>query len=114
MQDGDATRRTYLANERTFLAWWRTGLTAVAVSLAIGKIAPDIADAETRWPYVTIGMGFALLAIGVFVYGLMRERAVAEAVRRGEYAALSTPVLVVLTGAAVLLSVATAVALAIV
>jgi putative membrane protein len=23
----DATRRTQLANERTYLAWWRTGLT---------------------------------------------------------------------------------------
>jgi putative membrane protein len=111
MQDGDATRRTYLANERTFLAWWRTGLTAVAVSLGIGKIAPDLADPETRWPYVAVGIGFAFLAVAVFVYGLMRERAVAEAVRRGDYAPLNTTVLVVLTGAAVLLSVATAAAL---
>src|SRR5437870_13076633 len=29
----DATRRTRLANERTYLAWWRTGLTSLAVSL---------------------------------------------------------------------------------
>jgi uncharacterized membrane protein YidH (DUF202 family) len=26
----DASRRTRLANERTELAWWRTGLTALA------------------------------------------------------------------------------------
>jgi putative membrane protein len=32
----DATRRTLLANERTYLAWWRTGLTSLAVSLAAG------------------------------------------------------------------------------
>ena len=28
----DATRRTHLATERTELAWWRTGLTALAVA----------------------------------------------------------------------------------
>ena len=33
-QAQDATRRTRLANERTYLAWWRTGLTSLAVSLA--------------------------------------------------------------------------------
>ncbi|MET0972771.1 MAG: DUF202 domain-containing protein, partial [Thermoleophilaceae bacterium] len=33
MVDDDVTRRTRLANERTYLAWLRTGLTAFAVSL---------------------------------------------------------------------------------
>jgi hypothetical protein len=28
----DASRRTYLAEERTLLAWWRSGLAAFAVS----------------------------------------------------------------------------------
>lgn len=31
----DASRRTYLAGERTQLAWWRTGLTALAVALGL-------------------------------------------------------------------------------
>src|SRR5277367_6093930 len=39
----DATRRTRLANERTYLAWWRTGLAAFAVSLAAGRLVPAIA-----------------------------------------------------------------------
>ena len=40
MEDSrDATRRTRLANERTYLAWWRTGLTAFAVSFGAGRIA---------------------------------------------------------------------------
>ena len=30
----DYTHRTLLANERTYLAWWRTGLTALTVALA--------------------------------------------------------------------------------
>ncbi len=29
----DATRRTRLANERTELAWWRTGLAAIVILL---------------------------------------------------------------------------------
>ena len=37
----DATRRTRLANERTYLAWWRTGLTALAVGIGIGKLVPE-------------------------------------------------------------------------
>ncbi len=39
---GDATRRTHLANERTYLAWWRTGLAALAVSLGAGKLVPPL------------------------------------------------------------------------
>jgi putative membrane protein len=38
----DATRRTRLASERTYLAWWRTGLTTLAVSVGTGKIVPEL------------------------------------------------------------------------
>ena len=34
----DATRRTRLANERTYLAWWRTGADAIAVGVGLGAI----------------------------------------------------------------------------
>jgi len=45
----DATRRTRLANERTYLAWWRTGLTNFAVSLAAGKLVPELSSGAA-WP----------------------------------------------------------------
>ena len=51
----DATRRTRLANERTYLAWWRTGLRALAVSLAAGKVVPGLVDETDTWPYQVIG-----------------------------------------------------------
>ena len=35
MTSGDL-ERTRLANERTYLAWWRTGIAALAVPLALG------------------------------------------------------------------------------
>ncbi len=31
-EEEGSSRRTYLASERTQLAWWRTGLTAIAVA----------------------------------------------------------------------------------
>ena len=81
---GDATRRTRLANERTYLAWWRTGLTAFAVSLGAGKLVPALTD-ETRWPYVAVGVTFAALGIVFVAYGYVRQAGVERAVARGEY-----------------------------
>jgi putative membrane protein len=81
----DATRRTRLANERTYLAWWRTGLTAIAVSLAAGKVVPQLADTGTKWPYELIGAGFALIGIACIAYALIRERQVESALMRGEF-----------------------------
>ena len=81
----DATRRTRLANERTYLAWWRTGLTSLAVALAAGKVVPQLTDESTTWPYQVVGAGFALLGIGCIVYALRRERQVETALTRGEF-----------------------------
>ena len=53
----DATHRTRLANERTYLAWWRTGLTAFAVSVGVGRLVPEHTDAN-RWPFEVVGAAF--------------------------------------------------------
>jgi uncharacterized membrane protein YidH (DUF202 family) len=70
-----AVERTKLAAERTMLAWWRTGLAALAVALAVGRLVPDIADESDRWPYIVPGIGIALYALALFVYGAHRTRA---------------------------------------
>jgi putative membrane protein len=82
---GDATRRTRLANERTYLAWWRTGLTSFAVSLGAGKLVPALTD-ESQGPYIVVGIGFALLGVAFVGYGYRRMRAVDAAIARGEFA----------------------------
>jgi len=82
---GDATRRTRLANERTYLAWWRTGLTAFAVAIGTGKLVPAVAGGTT-WPYTAIGVGFAIVGIFCSAYAFRRHREVEEAVSRGEFA----------------------------
>jgi putative membrane protein len=81
----DAARRTRLANERTFLAWWRTGLTALAVCVALGRIVPGVSDVNS-WPYQVVGAGFGLLGLGFIVVAHARARTVERAVDRGEFA----------------------------
>jgi putative membrane protein len=106
----DALRRTRLANERTYLAWWRTGLTALAVGIGAGGIVPKLVDTE-RWGFAAVGIGFALLGVALLGYGLRREITVSRAVASGSFAPPDTRMLVVLTGAAVVLGVLTVVVL---
>jgi uncharacterized membrane protein YidH (DUF202 family) len=68
-------RRTQLAVERTYLAWWRTGLAGYAVALATARLVPDIAKSKHPWPYTVIGIGFAVLGTGCILYGERRRRA---------------------------------------
>ena len=68
----DPDRRTSLAGERTLLAWWRTGFTAIAVALAVGRVLPELSDNSTRWPYVLVGIGFALYGIAMIGFGTRR------------------------------------------
>jgi putative membrane protein len=103
----EASRRTYLANERTELAWWRTGLTALAVSLGVGRLIPELGGHGPNWPYVVIGAGYAVLGTGFIVYGSWRERAVRQALQRGEFAYPDSRVFAALTALAVLLGIAT-------
>jgi putative membrane protein len=81
----DATRRTRLASERTELAWWRTGLTALAVALAVGRVVPELSGSSTRWPYVGVGVCFALYGVAVFAYGSYRRRVVERALDEGRF-----------------------------
>jgi putative membrane protein len=81
----DATRRTRLANERTYLAWWRTGLAALAVSLGAGKLVPALAPGA-QWPYTIAGIGFAGVGVVFIGYAFVRHRRVERAISRGEFA----------------------------
>jgi putative membrane protein len=81
----DPSRRTRLANERTELAWWRTGLTAFAVAVAVSRIVPELADTKHRWPYVVAGVCFAVYGIAVIAYGSIRRRAVERSLLEGRF-----------------------------
>ena len=108
----DVKRRTWLAAERTWLAWWRTGLGAAAVSIGVGRLLPGLTGGA-RWPLRLLGIGYGLVAIAVLVIGAVRQNQVASALRRGSYEELSSPLVMWLTAAAVALSVATLVVIAV-
>jgi inner membrane protein YidH len=81
----DALRRTRLANERTYLAWWRTGLTTFAVSLAAGKLVPELSSGAA-WPFEVVGVAFGIVGVLMIGYAYVRQKRVEEALERGEYA----------------------------
>ena len=66
--DDDVTRRTRLAAERTWLAWWRSGIAAATAAVGVGGVVPSLVDGS-RTPYVVLGAGYALLAAVIFVGG---------------------------------------------
>lgn len=101
--DGDATRRTHLANERTYLAWWRTGLACMAGSLGVGRILPAVTTGSGALAAIA-GVIFGLLGIGCFVYGVVRYRQVEEAVRSGEWIGPDDRFVSILTVVGVLLA----------
>ncbi|MGH2744250.1 MAG: DUF202 domain-containing protein, partial [Thermoleophilaceae bacterium] len=39
--EDDVTRRTLLAAERTWLAWWRSGIAAATAAVAVGGVVPE-------------------------------------------------------------------------
>jgi len=83
----DATRRTRLANERTYLAWLRSALTALAVAIGAGKIVPSVSDV-TKLPFELLGAGFAVLALIFALGGARRYAAVERSLDEGTYAPL--------------------------
>ncbi len=105
-KDTDVTRRTWLAAERTWLAWWRTGVGVAAVALAVGRLLPGLAHG-VQWPYRLLGIGYAALAVVILVIGAFRQKNSSEALRRGDYAPLSSPLVMWMTAAALALSIAT-------
>ncbi len=98
----DAPRRTHLANERTFLAWWRSGLAAVAVGFSVGKFGPIVTH-EAHWPYSVLGGGLLLVGIMFIAYGHIRRHSIRDALNRGENVPDDTAMMVFMTGVTVFL-----------
>jgi len=61
--DSDSRARTHLANERTFLAWLRTGLNLIVLGLAVAQFFD---------PHVVAGLPVVtLFGVGLVVSGLV-------------------------------------------
>jgi inner membrane protein YidH len=104
----DVTERTTLAGERTLLAWWRTGLASLAVGIGVGRIGPELRSSGAEWPYVVLGLGFALFGVALILYGSARGRKVEAAALRGERSVSDAAILTAMTVAGALLGFGTA------
>jgi putative membrane protein len=82
--DDDVTRRTRLAAERTWLAWWRSGIAAATAAVGVGGVVPSLVDGS-RTPYEVLGAGYAILAAVIFVASALRQRQVGRALEAGRY-----------------------------
>jgi uncharacterized membrane protein YidH (DUF202 family) len=111
-QNSDVTRRTWLAAERTWLAWWRTGIGASAVAIGVGRILPELTHGA-RWPFRALGIAYGVIAVAVLVIGAVRQQRTNNALRRGSYSELSSPTVMYLTAAAVVVSLGSIIVVAI-
>ena len=72
-----AVKQAVMAAERTWLAWWRSALVALAGALAVGRVTPQVLHVAS-WPYVVLGVGYGLIAIGMVIVGALRHERLAR------------------------------------
>ena len=65
----------HLVSELTYMSWWRTSLATLAVALGIGTVLPDLVTTGSAWPYLVVGIVWALLSVAMAAYGAVRQRA---------------------------------------
>ena len=108
----DAPSRTHLAAERTWLAWWRTGLAAAAGAVGVGRLLPELVSGAT-WPYTVLGIAYGLIAFALMAAAAVRQRRVREALRRQEFDELSDAWVLAFTAAGLLLTTFTLILIAV-
>lgn len=74
-----STARDHLANERTYLAWLRTGFGTAVLGVGIGKLIGEGED----WRALTAGVLLIVLGVLMIVYGTTRYFRVVRAVDEG-------------------------------
>src|SRR5512144_82634 len=76
--------RDHLANERTYLAWLRTGVSVAALGVAVAKFAPQ------RGIYAVVSGGILIFAgLLLSAWGTLRYRAVGRQLDAGVFASAS-------------------------
>lgn len=101
-----APRRTWLAAERTYLAWLRTGLGALGLALAVGRLLPALIDAS-HLAFGLLGGGFAVLGVFLLLLAAYRAQRTRTALAAGDPLPMDFWAVWVLTAWSCVLAVAT-------
>ena len=78
---GSAPRRTSLAAERTYLAWLRTGLAALGLALAVGRLIPALIVVH-RGPFAALGLGYGIFGAFLIAYAAYNTLSIRAALER--------------------------------
>jgi putative membrane protein len=105
--DIESRARTHLANERTFLAWLRTGVTLIALGLAAGQFLA-VSGGESGRLVRGLATLLAGSGIGAAVLGAFRYRAGERRIEAGEFQPAGSSILVATAAAVVVGAVAIA------
>jgi len=89
------SRRTQFAQERTLLAWWRTGIAATAVALAMGSLVPRLGH-YPKARFLALGCGYGVLALGFVIGGTIRERLSRKALMNGSFSTVPSWIITVI------------------
>jgi putative membrane protein len=78
-----APRRTWLAAERTYLAWVRTALGALGMAVAVGRLLPALADVS-HVAFGLLGAAYGAFGVLLLVFAAYRSRGVRGALAAQE------------------------------
>jgi putative membrane protein len=97
--------RTHLANERTFLAWARTGLTCMALGMGAAQLLDDTTLGSVSLD-TALALSLVLFGFMLVVIGRIRYRQTGMGLRTGEYTTHRHMLEVVVIGAALITAIA--------
>ena len=110
MADQTTRTREHLANERTFLAWTRTGIALLGVGFLVAKLRLELVPGAAGGlnDQVTLGALFAVSGLATVVFALARYTSTRKAIERGDFSplgwgAIVLVIVVVLVGLVILL-----------
>jgi len=101
-----APRRTWLAAERTYLAWVRTALGALGMAVAVGRLLPALAQVS-HVTFGLLGAAYGVFGVLLLVIAAYRSRGVRAALAAQERLPEHAWTLTLVTGFGLVLAVLT-------
>ena len=102
---GGGAPRDHLANERTYLAWLRSGVALLGLGFVVARVRIELGELSANpspegWLSAsTIGLAFAVLGLLTILFATWRYYAVREMIERQRFVPLGAGILMLSLGA---------------